>query len=160
MRTITTCIIISVLLTSSALAQSNSFLKFKEKFSNADGVHCFSTNGFLAKTVLWMAGEHEYHKAIKEIQNVSLITAPKSAFRAEGVTVAGFKKVLRDDSFEELAHVRDNGDDVTIYLKTTQSKSSRYMILVEDSDNVVAIEIRGYIDPKFFINNTSLCFNQ
>jgi len=158
MKTIATCIILSLVITTSALTQSKSFLTLKEKFSNGKDVYSFSTSGLFARTILWMAGEHEFNDAIKSIKNISLITVPKSAFKSEGVTVSGFKKVLREDSFEELVRVKDHGDDVTMYIKPTQNRNNRYIILVEEYDEVVVIELKGYVDPDFLLKNESLTF--
>lgn len=160
MKTITTCIILSFVITTSVSAQSRSFVTFKEKFSDREDAHSFSTNGFFARTVFWIAGEHEFNKAIESIKNISLITVPKAAFRSKRVTVSGFKKMLREDSFEELVCVKDHGDDVTVYIKPTQNRNNRYIILVEESDEVVVIELEGYVDPDYLLNNKSISFKQ
>jgi len=88
MKTIATCIILSFVITTSVSAQSRSFETFKEKFSDSEDAYSFSTNGFFARTVLWLAGEHEFNKAIESIKSISLVTVPKDAFRSERVTVS------------------------------------------------------------------------
>lgn len=159
MRTFAICVILSVLFTSSLLAQSDSFLALKNKFSDSEDVYCFSTNGFLARTVLWMAGEHEFTDAVKHIDRIRLIVVPKASFRSKGVTLAGFRHILNEDSFEELANVKDHGDNVSLYLKSTPRRDNRYMVLVEQPDEVVVIEIQGYIDPNLILNHEALSFN-
>ncbi|MBA4056186.1 MAG: hypothetical protein C0490_15835, partial [Marivirga sp.] len=118
MKKITTCILLYFVISSSVCAQSNSFLAFGEKFSEGEGVHHFRTNSFLARSIVWIASEAEFNGAIKSITSIDLIIVPKSAFSREQVTVAGFKKVLKKDSFEELARVENRGDDVTLYAKS------------------------------------------
>jgi hypothetical protein len=120
MKKVTTCILLYLVITSSVSAQSDSFLAFGEKFSGSEGVHHFRTNGFLARSIVWIASETEFNGAIKNIRSIDLIIVPKSAFSREQVTVSGFKKVLKKDSFEELARIKDRGDDVTLYTKSTQ----------------------------------------
>jgi len=56
--------------------------------------------------------------------------------------------------------VKDHGDDVTVYIKPTQNRNSRYIILVEESDEVVVIELDGYVDPDYLLNNGSISFKQ
>lgn len=158
MKSILTTLFLALTI-STSFAQSDSFMNLKEKFSDQEDVFSFGTSGFFARTILWMAGEHEFTEAIKEVKSIRLITIPKTAFENESVTVNGFKKVLLKDSFEELANVKEDGDDVTIYLQSTKSKTNRYMILVEEKDEVVAIEIRGYIDPNLLVKNKELSFN-
>jgi Domain of unknown function (DUF4252) len=160
MKKITTCIFLFFIISSSVSAQSDSFLAFGEKFSGREGVHHFRTNGFLARSIVWIASETEFNGAIKSIRSIDLIIVPKSAFSREQVTVAGFKKVLRKDSFEELARVKDRGDDVTLYARPTQSRNTRYIILVEESDEVVLIELEGHIDPDLLLKNRSLSFSE
>jgi Domain of unknown function (DUF4252) len=145
---------------SSAFAQSDSFSLLKEKFKRQDDVVSFSTSGFFARTILWMAGEHEFTDAVKDIKNIHLITIPKAAFTEAGVSVNGFKKILVKDSFEELANIKEDGDDVTFFLQSTKSKDNRYVILVEEKDEVVAIEIRGYIDVEKLMKCESITYNQ
>jgi hypothetical protein len=78
---------------------------------------------------------------------------PKSAFRREHLTVDGFVKFTRQDGYEELGRVRDHGDNVTLLLQTPKKSSdNRYLVLVDDNDEVVAIEVKGYIDPEILLN--------
>ena len=162
MKKITACILLCLFISPgfSVIAQSNSFQAFGEKFSDEADVHHFSTNGFFARTILWMAGEHEFNNAVKSIKSINLITVPKSAFEQEKVTVSGFKKVLKQDSFDELARVKDNGDDVTLYIRSTETRNNRYMILIEQSATVILIELKGYVDPDFLLNNRPISFSE
>lgn len=151
MKTLCTGVILSLLLTTSVYSQSDSFIALKEKFAYHQDVYSFSTGTFLGTAILKMAGEHEFYNAVKDVRRISIIGIPRDAFKHENVSVSGFKKAMRKDSYNELARMKDNGDAVTFYMKSTESKNNRYMILVEDSDNVVAIELTGYIDPEFLL---------
>ena len=151
MKTVCTGVILSLLLITSGYSQSDSFMALKEKFAYHQDVYSFSTSAFLGGALMKLAGEHEFYDAVKSIKHVSFITIPKDAFRNEDVSLSGFKKIMRKDSFQELARMKDNGDVVTFYMRSTESRNNRYMILVEDSDNVVAIELTGYIDPEFLL---------
>ena len=159
MRTIASGILLALIITTSAMSQSQSFLTLQEKFSDSKDVYSFNTGGFLARTVLWFAGEHEFVKAIKEIHNISVIIVPTSAFAAKGVSVSGFKRILDKDAFEELGRATDHGDQITFYLKSTQSKNNRYMILMEEPDEVLAIEFTGYVDPAKILNHENISYN-
>jgi hypothetical protein len=142
-------------------AQSESFQTLKDKFTGSDNVHSFATSGFFARTVLWMAGEHDFNKAVRDIRSIRLITIPKVAFSEQDVTLNGFKKVVRKDSFQELANVSDHGDEVTLFMQpATKNKSNRYLLLVDGDSEVVAIEIKGYIDPNVMLKNSSISYHQ
>jgi hypothetical protein len=144
------------LVTTVIFAQSNSFMTFKEKFSGEDEVYCISVNGFLARTVLSIAGEHEVKHAVRHIRNVRLVTVPKAAFEAKRVSVKGFKEVLKNDDFEEMMTVSQDSEQVSVFINEASHDSNRYIFLVEDGDAVVLIEVTGYIDPEFLKNHAFL----
>ena len=148
-------IILVVFLTavSASIAQSHSFQALENKFSSTDEVYSFETSGFLARTVLWLAGEHEFNRAIKQVKHIRLISIPKSAFAEQGLSVEGFRKVLNNDAYEELANVREHGDQVSVYLQPMKrSSSNRYLVLIDNPDEVVAVEIKGHIDISLLNN--------
>ena len=145
---------------SAALAQSNSYQTLRNKFSGSEDVHSFSLNGFFARTVLRMTGEYEFKSAIKEVNSIRLMTIPYSEFKDRGVSLSGYKKLLERDAYEQLAHIRDHGDDITFYVQSTKKQDNRYMVLVEESDEVVVIEMRGYIDPEVLLKETDLAYKK
>jgi hypothetical protein len=155
-------ILVTILFTvSNSFAQSRSYEALKEKFSNRPDVHSFSFGAWMGRLVLKMAGEHEFTNAIKDVKHVRLITIPKQEFAAQHVSVKGFKKLLKQDYFEELAFIRDTGEEVTIYLREGNNNKNHYFVLVEEEQEVVAIELKGYIDPKELNpKTTSLALNK
>jgi hypothetical protein len=160
MKTICSGVILTFFIATTGFSQSDSFIALKEKFAHHHNVFSFNTNSFWAGTIFWLAGEHEFYDAIERVKRISVITIPRDAFRAEDVSVTGFKKVMIQDSFYELARVKEHGDEITFYMKSTGSRDNRYMILVEDSENVTALELTGYIDPEFLLNCESHSYKE
>jgi hypothetical protein len=139
-----------------AHGQSKSYRILREKFQGNPNVFSFSTSGFLARTALWMAGEHDYTEAVKDVQKVRLTVVPESAFKANRVTLGGFKKIAKKDGFEELARVKDHGDDVTLLLQSPSGKkANRYLLLVDSNSEIVIIEITGYVDPSILLKDNA-----
>ncbi len=136
--------------TVSVSAQSESFLMLKSKFRGSENVFSFGTSGFLAKTILWAAGEREYKQVFRDVRHVQMIIIPKKSFRQKNVTLGGFKKAAKkEDRFEEVMTIHDEGDDVSLLLQAGEKNSiNRYLLLVEDNSEVVAIELVGYIDQQ------------
>jgi hypothetical protein len=140
--------------------QSKSYQTLKDNFIGRPEVHSFSVNGFFSRIVLGFAGEWEFKEAIKEVQHIRLITIPTKEFIEQELSVNGFRKVLLRDSFEELANIRDNGDDITFFLQST-GKRDRYILLIQEPDEVVVIEVKGTIDINFLIEKeNSLAFQK
>ena len=149
-----------LVITGTGISQAQAFETLKEKFAGEDDVFSISTAGFFARTILMLGGEHEFKKTIRDIERVRLITIPKSAFRKQDVTVNGFRHVLAEDSFESLMRVRDHGDDVSIYIQSgKRTDRNRYFILIESDHDVMAMEIKGYIDPGRLMRHSQLSFN-
>jgi len=146
-----------LLLISSAtlMAQSNSYQILKNKFKGEPDVHSFSVSGWVGRLVLNLAGEYEFREAIKELDHIRLMTIPKSAFISQDVTVNGFKRILKQNTYEELAFIRDDGEEVTIYLQEGKHNNNRYFVLIDEQDEVVAIEMKGYIDPQLLNPKTT-----
>jgi Domain of unknown function (DUF4252) len=141
-----------------ALAQSNSYRTIKNKFNNSPDVHSFSVGGWACRLIFSIAGEYEFKKAVEDVEHIRLITIPKSEFEAKEVTIKGLKRLLMQDSYQQLAHIRDNGEDVTIYLRESGNKKNYYFVLVEEEREVVAIELKGYINPDA-LKDKKLAFN-
>jgi hypothetical protein len=136
-------------ITTMALAQSESFMMLKDKFRGAENVFSFGTSGFVAKTVLWAAGEREYKHVFRDVSKIRMIVIPRKAFHTRNVTVRGFKKAAKKaDQYEEVLTIHDGGDDISLLMHENKNKNKRnhYLMLVEDNSEVVAVEMAGYID--------------
>lgn len=161
MKSISLFAVAVLVATTSLFAQSNSYQTLKDKFKDQPDVHSFSMSGWMGRLVLNMAGEHEFKKAIKDLEHVRLIVIPITEFSEQHVSVNGFKKVLKQDSYEELAFICDQGEVVSIYLREGNNHKNHYFVLVEEEHEVVAIEMKGYLDPKLLNpKNTTLAINK
>jgi hypothetical protein len=159
MKRTTAIFFLSLVTITFAVAQNSSFQVLNNKFEGRENVFSFSTSGFLAQAVLWMSGEHEFKKAVSDIDYIRFITIPKTEFEAQKVTVKGFKKILHKDEYELLASVKDKGDDVTLYIQSgKRDKINRYFLLIDSANDIVGIEIKGYIDPELLSNQAKFSY--
>lgn len=135
-------------------AQSRSFQALKNNFGDVDDVHSFALSGFLCRIAvnIAVAGEDDdiLRKLVKDIRHVRFIVIPKAAFKSQSLTVAGFKHYLQRDGFDEMIAVREKSDRMNLYHRIDSHKNNRYFLLVEDLDEVIAFEMKGYIDPAIF----------
>jgi hypothetical protein len=126
-----------------AFGQSKSFDALSNAFADRDNVISFSLGGLPLK---WTSDEDD--KTFNRVRDVRFLTIPRQQFDAGDMKLSSVKRNLSRDSFEEMFSARDEGDNVSIYLQDHGGDTNVYFVLVEDDDNVVAIEIKGYIDPK------------
>jgi hypothetical protein len=160
MKFLATSVILFAFAASTAFAQSKSYQALREKFRGEKEVVSLHTSGGFARTILWLAGERDFKEAIEDVKDIRFTVIPKKAFRAKSVSLDGFKKVAKRESFEELARVKDHGDDVTLLMQTSyKQKHNRYLLLVESDDEVVVMEIRGYIDPSLSVYKDKIAYN-
>jgi hypothetical protein len=146
---------------SGAFCQVNAFETLHNKFQGQENVFSLSTSAFWAKSVLWLAGEHEFRKAISDVQKIRFITIPKSTFQKQNVTVNGFEHFILKDGYSLLTSVRDHGDDVRLYLREGDRKrDNHYLMLVEESNEIVAFEIKGYVDTDKLLKQARISYNQ
>lgn len=144
-----------------ANAQSESYQAFKYKFQGDENVFSFETGGLLARTVLLFSGDHEFRKAIRNVRHIRIMTVPGSAFEKNKVSLQGFQHVLKNDGYEKLVSVRDNGDNVSIYLQSGErNRDSRYFVLVDQKHEVVAIELYGNIDLNMLRNHEQQSYSK
>ncbi|HTH56234.1 MAG TPA: DUF4252 domain-containing protein [Cyclobacteriaceae bacterium] len=143
-------ILLVTLMTSPASAQSNSYEIFKDTFKGGKDVFSFGVRGWLARTVLRFADEDEFQEMISDVKTIKITVVPRQRFHEKDLSIREFKKILTDDSFAELAQVRDGGDNVTIYIQENLKRkhNNLYFILAEESDQVVAIEMRGDVSEE------------
>lgn len=135
-----------IVFASQTFAQSDSYQTLKDTFKGGDNVFSISVNGMLCRTALRLADEHEFCDAITDIKNIRVIVIPTTEFRRNDLSVAGFKKILKEDSFNELATVRDSGDDVYVFLQENGKKDDRYFFLIDEGDEVIGVEMKGSVD--------------
>lgn len=146
MKTLLSLLFLTFALTCSA--QSRSYEILKEKF-NGNGAVSFNVGGLFFRTALWIAGERELRRELGEIRNVRFINIPQHALRAKNLKLTGFKKILLKDNFEQMASVSESGEVITVYMKDDMKKRSNlYFVLIENRDEVIALEIKGRIDTN------------
>lgn len=165
MKAISTSVILLVLLTSTSFAQSESYITLREKFRGEKDVVAFRASGGLTRTILWFAGERDFKNALDQVDDIRVIVIPKRAFRANDVTLNGFKKIAERDTFEEIVRVRERGDDVTLMMQKSYTRKhspsyNRYLLLVDGGDEVVVMEIKGYVDPDLIHYRHKLAYYQ
>ena len=157
----TLAVLVLIVVSFQALAQSETYQTIHAKFKGGADVVSFGASGFLARTVLWIAGEHDFRDAIEEVRSFRFITIPMTAFAEQRVTVDGMHRLIINNYFSELARVSDHGDEVSVYLQTKKKKKdNRYLIVVEEDSDVVVLEILGNIDLDKLNSATQTAFNK
>ncbi len=148
--------VLLVLIASVAFGQSKSFETLQGHFKGEDDVHSFTVGGFLVNLVLKFADDDDVDlSAIKNIGTIRLITIPKHHFANNKLSVEGYKRFIqKEDAYEELIHVSEQGERVTLFMKPLKKDENRYMLLIDEGSDFTAIEFRGYVDLNQFFKDS------
>lgn len=145
-------VVIGVLISLSHLsfAQSESYEQLREQFIDRENVHSFSVSGFWCRMLMgWVIEEDEiFRQALQEVKQVRALIVPQQEWRQDFQSSAEFLRTLKGDGFEELATIRDRGEKLSFYIRPDGKRRNQYFILIEEANEVVAIELRGYLDPE------------
>jgi hypothetical protein len=141
-------LVFALSVSSLASAQSNSFQTLTDRFAGEEDVNAFELNGLLCRAALWMAGDWEFRNAVHDLSSIRLITIPTESILRQNLTVGGYRRLLKADHFESLMNVKDHGSLVEIYIQETDNRKSRYLVLVEEKDDLTVIELKGRIDVE------------
>ncbi len=156
-----TLIVTLVFLMTSLLGytQSSGLHVLKKKFKGEADVHAFKLNGLLARLAIKMIDDEPFQEAVSSIRSIEFISIPKSAFSDQHLSVQGYKKFLVENRFENLMDVRDNGEHISVLL-APGARDERYVIIVDEGNEVIVFEMKGHINPAHFtsgkITSTSL----
>jgi hypothetical protein len=90
---------------------------------------------------------------LRSVNQVRLMVIPQEAFERQGLSVDGFRSVLRKDAFDEMTEVRNGKDRVTVYMRPDSNQSNRYFVLVANDEEVVAMEMKGNVDTEWLAKN-------
>ncbi|MCU0420480.1 MAG: DUF4252 domain-containing protein [Cyclobacteriaceae bacterium] len=129
-------------------AQSESYEQLRNRFVRQHDVYSFSVSGFWCRLFVGFMGEEDrvLRKAMQDVKHVRLMTIPAELWKTQFKSTRHFTRLLTQDGFEELATIRDQGDHVYFHMRS-DGKWNRYFVLIEQPDEVVAIELKGYLDP-------------
>lgn len=143
-------LVILVSLSHLSFAQSESYEQLREQFIDRDNVHSFSVSGLWCRMLMgWVIEEDEpFRQALQEIKHVRALIVPQQEWERDFRSSAEFLRSLKSDGFEELATIRDRGEKISFYVRPDGKRRNLYFILIEESNEVVALELRGYLEPE------------
>jgi len=139
-----------------AHAQSKSYQDLRRNFAGEPEVKSFGFGAPVCRLLVNILGreDEEMLEALKGVKHIRFMTIPTEAFADRGLSVRGFQSRLEKDNFELMAAFSDDGSDFTIYHRPEKNED-RYFLLIEDGDELVAVEMKGHIDPNAFRHGVS-----
>lgn len=137
------------------LAQSKSFQTLKHQFEDMHEVHSFAVGSFFARLALSFADDDDFDSdAIEKIGKIHIVTIPREHFESRKLTLEGYEKhVLQRDGYESLIGVRESGSNVKVFMQPYRNRENRYLFLIDDDHEVVAVEFSGYVNTEKLLSD-------
>lgn len=117
------------------------------KYCDAKGV----TSVYISKAMLGMAaglkaGKSDISKIASRLDHLQILTFERPSMirtvRKEAV------EAFRKEGFEQIMQVKDDGDNVTIYLKTHKNKKNEFVLFNVSEDELEIINVLGNVTLK------------
>lgn len=118
-----------------------------DKYSDAKGV----SSVYISKAMLGMAaglkaGKSDIGKIASRLDHLQILTFERPSMirtvRKEAV------EAFRKEGFEQIMQVKDDGDNVTIYLKTHKNKKNEFVLFNVSEDELEIINVLGNVTLK------------
>lgn len=142
-------------------AQSDSYRMLRSQFDDSPDVRSYRLRGLMIRLVAEIVEDEDERLAasLRDVKRVRLMIIPKEEFAQKGVTVSGFKSRLPKDKFELMGDFRDEGGSVAFYHRAEKRGKNCYFVIIDQDDEVVAIEMKGYIDPAVMVDSDAFTSN-
>ena len=139
-------------------AQSDSYKMLRRHFADSPEVRSYRLNGLMCRVIVKILenDDETLAAALDDVRHVRFMTIPREAFTAQGLTVGGFKSRLPKDGFEVIADITNDGSTLAFFHRQEERHKNCYFVIIEDEGEVVAIEMKGNIDPAIFASETAL----
>ena len=140
-----------------SFSQSKSYQVLENHFRGKKDVHAFKLNGVLCRMAvnLTTIDEPMLRAMSRNIRHIRLMVIPNSEFEKQSLSVDGFKSYLSKDSFEPLATVREKNDHISFFHSADNNQEERYFVVVQETNEVVASEMMGTMDPSALISGNT-----
>jgi hypothetical protein len=142
-------------------AQSKSYKTLHSQFADGEDVKSYRLRGLMIRLVAEIVEDEDQRlaAALRDVKRVRLMTIPKEEFTVRDVTVSGFKSRLSSDRFELMGDFRDEEGSVAFFHREEKRGKNCYFVIIDQDDEVIAIEMKGYIDPVIMADGATLTSN-
>lgn len=141
-------IILTLIGTSLAVqAQRAPIRAFYQKYKGMEDVENIQLSGWVLKLVATFSDDEEAGKVLRHISRLRVLTMENGNL----VPQAEFNQLLkqvRKDKFEDLMHIREDGEDVQILIREDKDRITDLLLLVHDKDSFTMLSLEGALRFK------------
>lgn len=142
-----TIIIILAIMAIQVHAQRAPIRSFYQKYKGMENVENIQLSGWVLKLAATFSDEEEAGKMIRHISKLRVLTMEEDNL----VSKSEFKQLLkqvRKDKFEDLMHIREDGEDVQILIREDKDRITDVLVLVYGPDSFTLLSLEGALRLK------------
>jgi len=127
--------------------QSKSITRFRSDFKE-------NTNMFFYSSTLKMLNTEnnpELASMLKDIEEIRVLNYDKAAREFNAGDVSELKSALREEKYNDIMLVNENGNSINLYSREKQGKTVGFVAIVENRESLILIDLIGSIDVKKFM---------
>lgn len=141
-------LVIFILLSPTLLwAQSKSVTLFRSDFKE-------NTNAFFYPSTLKMLNPNndpDLAAIIDGIEEIRVLNYNKAEQRFGATEINTLKKDLQEETYNNLMAINEKGNTINLYGRDKKGKTVGFVAIVENSSNLIVIDLIGTIDIKKFM---------
>lgn len=131
----------------SGYGQSKSITRFRAAFKENSNMFFYSSTLKMLNT----ENNPDLAAILKDIEEIRVLNYSKTTRKFSQEDIAQLKKALREEDFNEIMALHENGNSVNLYNREKRGKNVGFAAIVENSESLVLIDLIGSIDVKKFM---------
>lgn len=142
-----TIIIILAIMAVQVQAQRAPIRSFYQKYKGMENVENIQLSGWVLKLAATFSDEEEAGKIVRHISKLRVLTMEEDNL----VSKSEFNQLLkqvRKDKFEDLMHIREDGDEVQILIREDKDRITDVLLLVYGPDSFTLLSLEGALRLK------------
>lgn len=143
---ISICLLL-LLSTLGSFGQSKSITRFRSHFKENSNMFFYSSTLKMLNT----ENNPELANMLDDIEEIRVLNYERSKQSFNGDDIGNLKSSLKTEDYNIIMTMNENGNSITLYNREKHGKTVGFVALVENSENLVLIDLTGSIDVKKFL---------
>jgi len=140
--------LILAILPVAAFCQSKSITNFRSDFKENSNMFFYSSTLKMLNT----ENNPEFSEILDGIEEIRVLNYTKSDQKFDKDAIAGLKSALLEETYNTIMMINEKGNSVNVYGREKKGRTVGMVAIIEDTGNLVLIDLIGTIDIKKFMD--------
>jgi hypothetical protein len=136
------------ILSVSVFGQSKSITNFRSDFKETSNMFFYSSTLKMLNT----ENNPEFSDILDGIEEIRVLNYTKSDHKFDKAAIDGLKGALLEETYNTIMMINEKGNSVNVYGREKKGRTVGMVAIIEDTGNLVLIDLIGTIDIKKFMD--------